>query len=108
MQHLVGRIVDRSALTGYAAPVETRTQKTDGSVREGTTTVERVAHDLRQDVLEGRLPPGARLRDQKLADRFGVSRNTLRDALRLLSVEGLVVSRLHAGSEVRRLTPEDV
>jgi DNA-binding GntR family transcriptional regulator len=63
---------------------------------------------LRHDVGGGRLLPGAPLRDQQLADRFGVSRNTMRDALRLLVAEGLVVSRLHAGSAVRRLQPEDV
>jgi DNA-binding GntR family transcriptional regulator len=90
------------------ASVDTRTIKAGRTVREGTATVERVVHELRNDVLEGRLPPGARLRDQRLADRFGVSRNTVRDALRLLSVEGLVISRLHAGSEVRRLSPEDL
>jgi DNA-binding GntR family transcriptional regulator len=75
---------------------------------DGKATVEGVVAALRHDVVEGRLLPGARLRDQQLAARFGVSRNTLRDALRLLAVEGLVVSRHNAGSEVRRLQPEDV
>jgi DNA-binding GntR family transcriptional regulator len=74
----------------------------------GTAAVERVVATLRLDVVEGRLLPGARLRDQELAARFGVSRNTLRDALRLLVAEGLVVTRLHTGSEVRRLQPDDV
>lgn len=74
----------------------------------GMPMVERVVAALRLDVVEGRLQPGARLRDQQLAARFGVSRNTLRDALRLLAAEGLVVTRLHTGSEVRRLMPDDV
>jgi DNA-binding GntR family transcriptional regulator len=88
-------------------PLET---KTSGSVTHdtGAATVERVVATLRHDVVEGRLQPGARLRDQQRADRFGGSRNTVRDALRLLAAEGLVVSRLHAGSAVRRLQPQDV
>ncbi len=80
----------------------------DTDAHSGTATVDRVVAALRHDVVEGRLLPGAPLRDQHLADRFGVSRNTVRDALRLLVAEGLVVSRLHAGSAVRRLQPEDV
>lgn len=74
----------------------------------GKATVDRVVTALRRDVVEGRLLPGERLPDQHLADRFGVSRNTVRDALRLLVVEGLVVTRHNAGSEVRRLQPDDV
>ncbi len=84
------------------------TSTTDTGAHAGTATVDRVVAALRHDVVEGRLAPGAPLRDQQLADRFGVSRNTTRDALRLLVAEGLVVSRLHAGSAVRRLQPEDV
>ncbi len=80
----------------------------DTYTQAGTATVDRVVAALRHDVVEGRLLPGAPLRDQQLAERFGVSRNTMRDALRLLVAEGLVVSRLHAGSAVRRLQPEDV
>ncbi len=75
---------------------------------ESTLAADRVVASLRQDIVEARLRPGARLPDQRLAERFGVSRNTIRDALRLLVAEGLVVSRLHAGSAVRRLRPDDV
>ncbi len=75
---------------------------------ESTLAAERVVATLRQDIVEARLRPGARLPDQRLAERFRVSRNTIRDALRLLVAEGLVVSRMHAGSAVCRLRPEDV
>ncbi|MBA2418878.1 MAG: GntR family transcriptional regulator [Nocardioidaceae bacterium] len=74
----------------------------------GTSTADRVATSLRQEIQEGRLLPGTPLRDQRAAERFGVSRNTIRDALRLLVAEGLVESRLHSGSAVRRLKAHDV
>jgi len=88
--------------------LETGSAEQDTGADAGTATVDRVVAALRHDVVEGRLLPGARLRDQQLADRFSVSRNTVRDGLRLLVAEGLVVSRMHAGSTVRRLQPEDV
>ncbi len=76
--------------------------------QESVLSADRVVAALRQDIVEARLHPGARLPDQRLAERFGVSRNTAREALRLLVAEGLVVSRVHAGSAVRRLAAEDV
>lgn len=89
-------------------PDVTHEQVDTESGDESTLAADRVVASLRQDIVEARLRPGARLPDQRLAERFGVSRNTIRDALRLLVAEGLVVSRLHAGSAVRRLRPEDV
>ncbi|WP_271395974.1 GntR family transcriptional regulator [Neomicrococcus lactis] len=63
---------------------------------------------LRQKITEGRLAPGSRLFDKVLAEEFGVSRNTARDALRLLTTDGLVVSIPNSGSSVRILTPADI
>jgi DNA-binding GntR family transcriptional regulator len=71
-------------------------------------TADRVAAELRGEILKGRLLPGSRLKDAQLAAQFQVSRNTLREALRLLVADGLVVTRLHAGSSVRRLSEDDV
>lgn len=48
------------------------------------------------------------MRDAAFADAFGVSRNTVREALRLLRHEGLLDHRVHRGAIVRSLTPEDV
>lgn len=81
----------------------------DGAREQSSgAAVNGVVAALRGDVVAGRLLPGARLSDQQLAKRFGVSRNTLRDALRLLVAEGLVVYRHNTGSRVRQLQPEDV
>ena len=46
-----------------------------------TSTAERVADAVREEVVEGRLLPGARLPEQALCDALGVSRNTVREAL---------------------------
>ena len=52
-----------------------------------------VAEQLREAVLDGTLPPGAALpAERELGDRFGVSRTTVREALRALQARGLVVA----------------
>ena len=69
---------------------------------------DRVADLLRRQMTEGLLLPDDRLKDQELASRFDVSRTTAREALRILASEGLVASKLHIGSTVRRLGVEDI
>lgn len=49
-----------------------------------------VAETLRAEIVEGRVAPGARLGQDDLARRFGVSRMPVREALRILQAEGLV------------------
>ncbi|MBJ8344323.1 GntR family transcriptional regulator [Antrihabitans sp. YC2-6] len=71
-------------------------------------SAERVAETLRREVLAGALGADARIKDAELAQRFEVSRNTAREALRLLAAQGLVVLRLHSGAAVRRLDIDEV
>ena len=54
---------------------------------------ERAAQILRRCVVEGRLP-GTQLREERLVTSMGISRNTLREAFRLLAHDGLLVPRL--------------
>lgn len=75
---------------------------------EGSFTAERVAEALRREVLEGELGADDRIKDPDLMSRFGVSRSTAREALRLVASEGLVVLRMHSGAAVRRLDFDDV
>jgi GntR family transcriptional repressor for pyruvate dehydrogenase complex len=57
-----------------------------------------VAARLRSEILEGARPPGARLSNEMvLADEFGVSRATVREALRLLGAENLIRTAKGAG-----------
>lgn len=53
---------------------------------------------IREDIVGGVLPRGARLAEEQLARRYGVSRVPVREALRTLESEGFVVSRRHAGA----------
>lgn len=72
------------------------------------TTVELVLDDLRARILSGRLEPGKPLRQEALADELGVSRIPLREAMRILSSEGLVDLQPHRGAFVSHLSKEEV
>lgn len=72
------------------------------------TAAGKVRASLRTQILHGELPPGTRLVDRALAAQFGISRNSVREALRLLESDGLVSSTVNAGSAVRTLGPSDV
>jgi DNA-binding GntR family transcriptional regulator len=61
---------------------------------------------LRRQILQGVYPPGARLRLAQLAQEMNLSEMPVREALRVLEKEGLVVIRLHRGAEVARLSYE--
>jgi DNA-binding GntR family transcriptional regulator len=63
---------------------------------------------LRQDIAELGVAPGERLPLQELADRFGVSMTPIRQALRRLESEGLVVSVRHRGARVAPLSFEEL
>lgn len=67
-----------------------------------------VASALRRSILDGTLPPGARLRYRQLAERFGVSVTPIRIALKQVASEGLVILRPHAGARVSELGLEEL
>lgn len=62
---------------------------------------------LRRDIVSGSLPPGARLTEERLSERYGVSRVPVREALRFLEVEGFVVLEPYRGASVAPLTSAD-
>jgi DNA-binding GntR family transcriptional regulator len=65
-----------------------------------------VYQGLRQAILEGTLPPGAPLVERRISEEMGVSRAPVREALRQLEDEGLVVTIPYKGTYVTRVTPE--
>lgn len=69
---------------------------------------EQVVSALREMILDGTLPPGARLPEMRLSGRFGVSRNTIRDAVRAVAREGLVNVDRNKTATVAELTEADV
>ncbi|MFC4611018.1 GntR family transcriptional regulator [Streptomyces maoxianensis] len=73
-----------------------------------TSTAERVADILRTRIAEGYFPPGERLSEDSIGKALGVSRNTLREAFRLLTHERLLVHELNRGVFVRMLAVQDV
>lgn len=72
------------------------------------STAERVAEVLRDRVTAGYFRPGARLSEDVIGGALGVSRNTLREAFRLLSHERLLMHHLNRGVFVRMLSADDV
>ncbi|MGW6533518.1 GntR family transcriptional regulator [Streptomyces venezuelae] len=73
-----------------------------------TSTAERVSDILRSRIAAGFFPPGTRLSEDSIGGALGVSRNTLREAFRLLTHERLLEHQLNRGVFVRMLTDEDV
>jgi DNA-binding GntR family transcriptional regulator len=75
--------------------------------RNNTKTT-RLYHELREEVVSGAIPPGSRLVLTRLAERFGTSEIPVREALRLLQNDGLVVFDPYIGARVRIYSPEEV
>lgn len=67
-----------------------------------------VFNTLRQEILMGKLKPGERLREIQLADKMGVSRTPVREAIRMLELEGLVKMVPRRGAEVANITESDL
>ncbi|WP_419995177.1 GntR family transcriptional regulator [Streptomyces boninensis] len=72
-----------------------------------TSTAERVAGILRTRIADGLFRPGTRLSEDAIGEALGVSRNTLREAFRLLTHERLLVHEFSRGVFVRELTAAD-
>ena len=68
---------------------------------------EQVADLLRREIVELRLRPGQRLVERELIERIGVSRTTIREALRQLSAEGLVTTIPQKGAIVAIPSPKE-
>ena len=63
-----------------------------------------VFHTLREAILTGELEPGEHLMEVKLANKLGVSRTPVREAIRKLELEGLVVMTPRRSAEVAKIT----
>ena len=72
------------------------------------TIREQIADRIRADVLSGRLSEGTSLREQTLARQYGVSRAPVRDALLLLTQEGLLVAKPNCGVKVGATSSEEI
>ncbi|WP_173921919.1 GntR family transcriptional regulator [Agromyces sp. Marseille-P2726] len=73
------------------------------ATRDGSAS-RRVAAGIREAIAHGELPPGSRLRQEEIAERFGASRVPVREALKELEIEGLVTLVANSGAWVSQLT----
>jgi DNA-binding GntR family transcriptional regulator len=79
-----------------------------GAAIQRQSTADQAADAVRQAILSGQLPPGTPLREAALAAELGVSRNTVREAARILESEGLVRYQMNRGVVVADLTGPDI
>ncbi|MCG6875686.1 MAG: GntR family transcriptional regulator [Betaproteobacteria bacterium] len=91
--------------------VGTRDTRTADTAREPTSSgslVEVAYQRLRAQILDNTLPPGFRALEQELADRLGISRTPVREALIRLQKEGLVEVIPRHGMKVLPVSPSDM
>lgn len=69
---------------------------------------EEIREQLIEAILDGRLQPGARIIETRIAQQFGVSQGPVREALRDLELFGFVVSSPFRGTQVRRISTDDL
>lgn len=67
-----------------------KTETATAASRRGGDNVRQLVPRIREEILSGRIEPGAPLRQDEIASRFATSRIPVREALRLLEAEGLV------------------
>lgn len=72
------------------------------------TTAEEVAAVLREMIMNGRLAPDTPMREASLSAQFEVSRRTVREALGILELEGVVRHHRHKGSRVTQFDAKDI
>jgi DNA-binding GntR family transcriptional regulator len=73
-----------------------------------TSTADQLASIVRTRILNGTLAPGTPIREVTLAESLGVSRNTVREGVRLLLGEGLLEHRPHKGVAVATVDADDI
>jgi DNA-binding GntR family transcriptional regulator len=74
---------------------------------ERASTTEQVLTELRDAIVDGRIPQGEQLREVQLAEQLGTGRSAVREAIRQLVQEGLVEHELHRGALVRVVSIAD-
>ncbi len=77
-------------------------------MRETGRASQRIADEIRQRILDGELPPGTRIRQEQIAEEFGVSRLPIREALRILEAYGLVTLVASTGAWVSTMDRADL
>ncbi|EGB16342.1 transcriptional regulator, GntR family [Pseudodesulfovibrio mercurii] len=82
--------------------------QTDLTKRAEVSGVEKIAETLRRAIFKGAFLPGDQLKEVELSRSLGVSRGSVREALRILSTEELVVHLPNKGASVRKLSLDEI
>ena len=77
-------------------------------IQEPKLVVSQVADGLRELITSGRLKPGEKLKEFEISKSFGVSRAPVREAFRILELEGLLDLIPRKGAYIHKITDEDV
>jgi DNA-binding GntR family transcriptional regulator len=77
-------------------------------IQEPKLVVSQVADGLRELITSGRLKPGEKLKESEISSSFGVSRFPVREAFRILELEGLMDLIPRKGAYIHKITTEDV
>lgn len=72
------------------------------------TVAARIYNAIKEQIIEGRYPPGARITEQQVAAEFNSSRTPVREAMRLLVADGFALFKPNSGTVVREWTREQV
>lgn len=75
---------------------------------DGLGSAERAYELIRTAIIEGRYRPGQRLIEQRIGEEFNLSRTPVRESLRSLEAEGLVISERNRGAIVRPISAKDI
>lgn len=82
--------------------------KTDLAKKAEVSSVDKIAETLRRAIFKGAFLPGDQLKEVALSRSLGVSRGSVREALRILSTEKLVVHLPNKGASVRKLSLDEI
>jgi DNA-binding GntR family transcriptional regulator len=93
-----------SARTGSPSPIPA----SGGGMLAPTALYEQVAERLRQQIFARELEPGSWIDELKLCALWGISRTPMREALKVLAVEGLVTMKVRRGAYVTEMSRDDV
>jgi DNA-binding GntR family transcriptional regulator len=77
------------------------------SEKRGVSLRHQISDDIRQAIFEGKLKPGDRIREMDISKQMGVSRGPIREAMRVLELEGLLFSQPYKETVVAEFTKEE-
>lgn len=98
---------DLSAGDAHGVPLPSFTQWPRADAARALSVSEQIAARLGEQIVDGSFEPGERLLEEQISADFGVSRNPVREALRILERDGFVSISARRGAQVLSLSPDE-